>query len=305
MMMSPMALPRPRTGRPSSPRTAACLVHVLLALAAAACDVKVGDEGVSLGVSAGRAEEEWTRRYTLPSSGRIEVVSFNGPVDVQPSKDPQVEVRIVREARASSDAAAREALKRVEVVEESSAERVSIEVRPAEAAGREGGRGRRQGVTVRVEVRVPPGLETSLRTLNGPIRVENVSGRITAAGSNGPLRATGVSGGMTASIVNGGMELDFASLSAPTDLTIVNGGIRLALPEGAGATLSGTITNGRLDVDDSFTLSGAPRPDSGLAGQQRLGGSINGGGPALTIQATNGSVRIVPRATTPEPARGR
>jgi hypothetical protein len=277
---------------------------VLLALVSAGCDVKVGEEGVSVGVSAGRVEDEWTRTYMLPASGRLELVSFNGSVDVRQSDGPGVEVRIVREARASTDQGAREALQRTEIVEDAGPERVLVQVRPVEE-GDSGRRARRQGVSVRMDVRVPAGLAISVSTQNGPVHVENVTGRLTVAGSNAPLRATGITGGVSASIVNGGVDLDFASLDDPVELTVVNGGVRIALPESAGATLSGTITNGRLDVAEDFTLSGAPGSDGRLAGQQRLGGSINGGGPALTIQAKNVSVRIVPRGASPDAARGR
>jgi hypothetical protein len=304
VMMSAMPIHLRRTGPQSAPvgRAAVRVASLLIVLATAACDVRVGDEGVSVGVSAGRAEDEWTRSYELAPSGQLEIVSFNGPVELRPSAGSHVDVRIVREARGASDEAAREALERVEIVEEAGPSRVSIHVRPAED-GAGDRRARRQGQTIRVEAQVPAGLMLSVSTQNGPVHVENVTGQLTAATSNGPLRVTGLSGGVSAAVVNGAVELDFASLDAPSELTVVNGAIRIALPSDVRTTLSGTITNGRLILDDSFTLAGAP--ESAFAGQQRLGGSINGGGPALAIQATNGSVRIVPRTAAPDTARGR
>ena len=42
------------------------------------CDIKVDDGKVSLGVSRGRASDDWVRSYTLPKGGRFEVANENG-----------------------------------------------------------------------------------------------------------------------------------------------------------------------------------------------------------------------------------
>ena len=46
-----------------------------LAVASAACDVKVSDTRIALDLAEGRASDEWSRAYTLPEGGRIDVAS--------------------------------------------------------------------------------------------------------------------------------------------------------------------------------------------------------------------------------------
>src|SRR4051812_37486769 len=109
------------------PRLLAPALVTALALTGAACDIKVGDKGVSVGIVRGRAMDEWTRTYMLPAAGgTIEVVNVNGGIDVEGAPMPtataasvpniggvQVVVTAQREARASSDEAAQDLLKRV------------------------------------------------------------------------------------------------------------------------------------------------------------------------------------------------
>ena len=62
-----------------------------------ACDVKVGKDGLSLDVASGKAADEWTRTYTLPKGGRLEIINVNGVIEVFPATGSQVEVVAKRE----------------------------------------------------------------------------------------------------------------------------------------------------------------------------------------------------------------
>jgi hypothetical protein len=272
---------------------------VVVALAGAvACDVKVRDDGVSLGIASGRASDVWVRTYSLPAEGRLEVVSSNGPIEVTASAGPDIEVRVEREARARSDEAARELLRTATMVEEVTGTTVRVEAREGgespESSGAERRRGRPQ-VSLRYAVHLPPGLTASFETGNGQVILDEVSGRLTVATTNGGIAGSLRSGGIHASGINGRVQLDLASVTAPSEITILNGNVRLRLPASAKAELVATAVNGRVTLDDAFALSGPSGAAGSPPGQGRVAGTINGGGPTVSVHATNGSVQISAR----------
>src|SRR5262245_13165294 len=66
----------------------------------------------------GRATDEWKRSYPMAAGGEFQIVGANGSVEIQGGSGSTVEVRAERVARASSDAAARELLPRIEIRED-------------------------------------------------------------------------------------------------------------------------------------------------------------------------------------------
>jgi putative adhesin len=260
-----------------------------IALLLTACDVRVGDNGVSVGVASGKASDQWVRTYTLQPGGQLEIVSDGGPIDVAGTDGTQIEIRIERDARAGSDELAREALKSVEIAETTSAGGVRVETRGP--GGGQGGRGfRRAPVSVRYAVRLPRGAAASFRTQNGGIKLENVRGRLQASTTNGGVTGSGLEGAVSAAVVNGGVQLQLTSVTDPMELTVVNGGIRLELSRDTKATVSASAINGGVTVDDALGLT---REAGSSSGQGRVSGTLNGGGPKITAQATNGGVRLL------------
>jgi hypothetical protein len=266
------------------------LLVVLLGLvpAAAGCDVQVGEKGVSVDIAHGKATDEWVRSYTIAPGGRLEIANLNGQIAVSAAAGNTVDVRATREARASSDDAARDLLQKMRIVENVSRDHVSIAV---QADGDNGFRIGR-GVTVRYEVRLPAGLSASFRTENGGVTLDNVNGRIEAATTNGGITGRDVAGSITASTVNGGVQMGLASVSGDVALSAVNGGVRLELPASLSATLDARTVNGSVSVDDAFALTEANRS------RQHVAGKINNGGPKISAETTNGSVRVMVRART-------
>ena len=61
---------------------------------------------------------EWRKTYELAPGGRVEISNVNGRIDVEPSAGNTVEVVAQKVAKASSPAAAKEALERIEIREE-------------------------------------------------------------------------------------------------------------------------------------------------------------------------------------------
>ena len=142
-------------------------------------------------------------------------------------------------------------------------------------------------LTIKYEVRIPPGLNVLLKTQNGEVRLENVQAiRIAASTTNGGINGRGLSGAIDATTVNGGIQMDLDAVTGETRMTTVNGGVRLSVAPGVNADLEATVVNGGISIEDGFPLSGDERS------RQRVAGRIGSGGPRLVVQTTNGGVRV-------------
>jgi hypothetical protein len=263
---------------------AACLL-------VAGCDVSVGEHGFSMDVAAGKAQEEWTRTYDLAAGGRLKIENVNGTINVSPSSGARTEVRAERIAKAGNDEAARELLKKIEIVEESSPSSVSIATKvPKISWGR-------SGHEVRYFVKVPKGLAVEFQTVNGGVRLENIEGQMIASTTNGGVHGKGLRGSLKASTTNGGVELEMAAVTGDIELETTNGGIRLNLPEDTKATLDARCVNGGISVGDSLRVENVEKS------RRQLRGTLNGGGARVSVETVNGGIRIGSAASSDATAR--
>jgi DUF4097 and DUF4098 domain-containing protein YvlB len=258
-------------------------LSVLLVAAALAggCDVHVGENGLSMDVTSGKATDEWTRTYTLTKGGAVEVVNVNGPIVVEAATGPQVEIRATRVARAKSDEEAQELLKKLEIKEDVAPGRVAIQT--VTGTGMSVGR---RSVNVEYRVRVPAGLQVSVKTENGGIGLYDVNGTVAATTTNGGVRGTNVSGAVSAHIVNGGIVMDIAHVAGAIELESVNGGIRLDIPPDLNADLEAHAVNGGVSADAELKVEASERS------RTRIAGRLNRGGSRISVSTVNGGVRL-------------
>lgn len=255
-------------------------VLVLLPVLAAAtassgCDIVTADFKA-------KESSEWRKTYTLERGGRVEIANVNGRIDVEPSGGNTVEVVAVKTARGSSAEAARALLERIEIAEDASPSHIRIETKvPRGGFMRFGG-----GAEVRYTVRVPAASEAKFSTVNGGIEVSGLEGSLSLETTNGGIRARDIAGPIDASTTNGGVEVDLARIAeAGVKLECTNGGIRLRIPSGARATISASVTNGGIDT-------GELPIETTQSSRRRLEGRLNGGGPAIRIEGTNGGITL-------------
>jgi hypothetical protein len=260
-----------------------------LGLAVSGCDVKVGEQGLSFGVTEGRATDEWTRTYTLPPDGRLEVANVNGAIEAFPAAGGQVEIVARREVRAGSDEDAQALLKEARMIEEVAPDRVKVEA-PARIQGQSGPFGRRS-IVVQFRVGIPAGLNVVLKTENGRVQVDNVKSRLTLSSTNGGVTVRGVSGPLEVQTVNGGLTVDVSALTDDISVGGVNGGIRIEVPRDVNADLEAHAVNGGVSIDDALTITATQQE------RQHIVGRINQGGPKISAQIVNGGVRISARAS--------
>jgi DUF4097 and DUF4098 domain-containing protein YvlB len=188
---------------------------------------------------------------------------------------------------AGSDEEAQRRLKALKMREDVSADRVVIEAQQDEEGPRFG-----RGVGIRWEVEVPDGLTVTVKTMNGPVRLNDVAGRITAATTNGNVSGTGVSGAVQGSSVNGSVSMKLEALSGDVRLQTVNGSVRLEMPATVDADLDATTVNGGVSVDDKLGLADVSANRGAFGPATNIRGRLNKGGPRVTLQTTNGGVRV-------------
>lgn len=269
------------TSRYARRRAALVLPALIVASAAAA--------GCDLAMSHYTQEEtaEWRKTYELKPGGTLEITNINGKIEVEPSTGNAVEVVAEKSARAGSVEAAREALRRIEIQETASPDRVRIETKVQRPAG---GMFNHANQEVRYTVKVPPSLDVRFTTVNGSIELTGLTGHINAETTNGAIKAREVSGAIEATTTNGGIDVDLTQVAeSGVKLGCTNGGIELRLPQDARATISARVTNGGINT------SGVQIETVGESTRRRLDGRMNGGGPRIDIEGTNGGIRIASR----------
>ena len=265
-------------------RTRALQASLLAATVVAGAAASAGCDLITADLKA-RETAEWHKAYQLQPGGRIEIANVNGGIDVEPSEGNTVDVLARKTARGATPEAARQALERIEIAESVSAGVIKIETK----VQRTGGFLNRGGAEVKYVVRVPLGADVKLSTVNGGIEMSGLKGRIQAETVNGGIKAREVAGEIDASTTNGGVDVEVTQLAdGGAKLGCTNGGIKMRLPSGAKATISASVVNGGI------TTNGL-QLETSESTRRRLEARLNGGGPRIEIEGTNGGIRIESR----------
>jgi DUF4097 and DUF4098 domain-containing protein YvlB len=146
---------------------------------------------------------------------------------------------------------------------------------------------RREQWTVSYEVLVPRRQNLELRTMNGGITVENVTGRMEMRALNGGVTLRGLAGDVQARTTNGGVRVELEGSrwnGGGLDVQTTNGGVSLSIPSDYAANLVVGTVNGSLNFDFPVTVQGRIG--------RRLETALNGGGPPIRATTTNGGVRV-------------
>jgi DUF4097 and DUF4098 domain-containing protein YvlB len=253
------------------PRWAAVVAVLVAGLAAAGCEIGLRAE----------ARNEWTRSYTLAESGSLEISNTNGRIEVEAVDGNRVEVVAQRIAHAGSDDDAREALSRIDIVEDVSPTRIRLE-------SSRSGVGVNWMVSVRIDytVRVPRAAAVTLKSTNGQLRITGLSGPLEARTTNGEVHGRDLRGGASVETTNGDVSIDVAAIGGRgIHCETTNGSVDISVPRDAKADVSASVTNGDIEVI-GLDLSTTEKT------RRRLHGTIGGGGAPIRIETTNGGVQV-------------
>lgn len=248
------------------------LPAAILALAfAAACEVDF--------VPRAEAREEWKKSY--PSGSELTIENTNGTIRVRPGSGQGIEIVATRIAKAGSDEAAKKMLaeRRIEETVSGGAIKLSNGGMMSSFGG-----GQYQ---VDYEVRAPVAVLLTLRATNGTIDVSDWEGRLEMSATNGKLTGDSLKGEVDARATNGEINLRMAALhDKGLKVETTNGEITVSLPRDAKGRLLARVTNGGISVDG---LNAEASPSNT---RRRYEAVLNGGGPTVSIETTNGGINV-------------
>lgn len=254
----------------------------------AACDIRAENGNFDIDFAAGKATDTWSRTYTIQPGGRFELINVNGRITAEATDGKEVVVEGRRSAKARSDEAAKAALEKLEIREEVGGSTVRVESRPPRMSGF-------GGHEIEWTVKIPKGLIVDLRTVNGGVRMNGLSGELYAKSTNGGVKGTRlIVDKIEASVVNGGVDIELGSPLDGTDsieLSSVNGGVTLALPAESKATIAARAVNGGVRVSDDLNATQEEESHE-FERRRRFNGTLNGGGAKVNVSTTNGGIRV-------------
>lgn len=157
------------------------------------------------------------------------------------------------------------------------------------ATGGSGPFGRHQNWSVSFIVMVPRHTDLTLSTQNGPLSVEDVSGRMDLQTQNGPLSLSGVGGNVRASAQNGPLTVDLQGSrweGEGLDAQTQNGPADLRIPDNYNAKIEFGTINGPMDLDFPLTVTISGRI------RNRITTTLGSGGPLIRVVTTNGPMSV-------------
>jgi hypothetical protein len=141
--------------------------------------------------------------------------------------------------------------------------------------------------SVSYEVFVPRRSDLSLKTNNGGISINDVSGRLEFSALNGGVSLRRVGGSVHGGTTNGGLDIELSGErwdGEVLDVSTTNGGVSMSIPENYSAHLETGTVNGRLNIDFPVTIQGDVKKE--------LAVNLGSGGPTIRATTTNGGVSI-------------
>jgi DUF4097 and DUF4098 domain-containing protein YvlB len=236
--------------------------------------------GLQLSLNA-EARDEWKRSYTLAKDGAFEIRETNGRIEIQATEGNAVEVIGTRIVKAATDEAAKDALKRLEITENVTPDRISLDTTGHGVNLQMG-----LSVTVNFVVRLPRTASVKLVATNGDIDITDVGGTLDIHTTNGQVKTSRLAGSATVESTNGAIALDFVKLGdAGITCETTNGKIEVSIPKDSKARISARVTNGAITTSNLEITTTEQT-------HKRVEGTIGGGGAPIRLETTNGLVEI-------------
>jgi hypothetical protein len=155
-------------------------------------------------------------------------------------------------------------------------------------------------VVLNFEIQVPFDTEVVLKTVNqGDIQVKKTTGDYDIHGLNGGIEMEDVAGSGLVSTLNGTVKVTYSKNPAKaTQFKTLNGAVDVYFRDGLNADLKFKKLNGGIYTD--FDVTSMPESDAGASrngkflyrSEGRISGRTGKGGPELSFETLNGSIRL-------------
>ena len=229
---------------------------VLLAMASLGC-------GTVINIGRFTAEQVVSRSFEVSATPRVVVETFNGSIEITTGTGNTVKADVTKRGAGSTQSAAQDDLKSIEVVMTQDGNTVRILARRTDQKFNTGNSG------APAVVQVPAGAILELSTSNGHLGVTGLTGNVTARTSNGRIDVEGSQGRLKLDTSNGNIEVksNSAVLTAQTSNGQIiftgtlaqgdhsfrssNGRITLTLPPSASFRVTADTSNSNIEIRQS------------------------------------------------------
>lgn len=225
--------------------------------------------------------EERSLGWRAQSGATLTVdASPNGGVSVSGWDRDSVHVEVKLQTQGGDDEEARELARQIRITNE-------------------GGRLRAEGPSSRrwaswsvsFVIFAPRRVDLDLSSVNGPLEVEEVVGRLRLEVQNGPLSLHDVGGDVRAHAQNGPLHVKLTGSrweGTGLDASTQNGPLVLEVPEGYNAQLETGTINGPMEIGFPIMVQGR----IGMGGRRHISTTLGSGGTTIRAVTTNGPAVI-------------
>lgn len=237
--------------------------------------------------------DDWTKQFTVSPKPELQVSANDARVSLNAWDKDQIEVKVHTVGMRIPD--------QLQVTGEQTGNKVRIDLHSHSSFC--------IGFcikTVEVTIQVPKDSVINVRTSDGRIEANDLSGDLRLRSGDGRITGRNLSGSLNAETSDGRIEIDgrFDLLHVRTgdghvsvranygskmggdwSIWTGDGGVELELPLDLAADLDVHTGDGHIDSDLPVEVQGSMEPDS-------LRGKMNGGGPRLEVHTGDGSVRL-------------
>lgn len=233
--------------------------------------------------SAETAQERFEQTYAFSAGQRLSLSNTNGDIFVEPWDRNEIQVSATKRVKTRSGDA-NQALEELRI--EVEVDSAGVDIDTVYPSWRRLFGWSNVSASVDYDIRLPRQANLEVRTVNGEIEITGLAGEIRLRSTNGGIAVFDSAGSVNAATTNGGIKVELDEVAGRgMEFETTNGGIRVDLPSSVRASVRARTTNGSIETDFPVTVQGTFR-------RNRLEGDINGGGPAIDLRTTNGSIRI-------------
>jgi hypothetical protein len=276
-----------------------------------ACVVSMDHEGTI---------ERLDKRFSVEKTADLSLISFDGNIEVRAWDKPEILVQVEKRGQD------KDVVSKIEILTEQKDNKIQIEAR---YSGKSGfiGFGVYHSPSARLIASVPRNTNLTLRTSDGSVVVERVTGKTEIKTADGSIRAAEIGGELLAETSDGSIQLE--DVSGRVEARTGDGSIRIsgtpsALRARSGdgsivmrirngavmtedwmvATSDGTVT---IELPDGFNAQIEAEPSSdgrvrndlklinpvgGTRETRTLTGQLGAGGKKLTLRTGDGTIRL-------------
>jgi len=273
-------------------------------------------------------ETEFSKSFTVGPGGSLNMNVDRGDIHVVGTDQNTVQIRVLREVTHASDAEAARILKEHHVVLQQHGNEISVTAEESRTFGsaswwRWWGQ---PNLNVHYQITVPDAFDARLKTEGGNVEVATLHGNATARTEGGNLKFNGIQGKVDGQTEGGNVE----AVACHNDVQLRTEGGNIAIEQFTGNGLQARTEGGSIVAEfavpprsdstlrteggnvtvkipetaavnlDAHTDGGTTRTDlpvqiQGRLDGQTLRGTINGGGPLLTLATEGGNIRVLKR----------